>query len=83
MSTFIPNLTKKTNLMCSLLERNSHLVWTSDMQKELNTIRNDITSAVELIHYSPIYTTENFWHGSDKNGTRTPKKGSARVNFVV
>ena len=53
MSTFIPNLTKKTNLMCSLLERNSHLVWTSDMQKELNTIRNDITSAVELIHYDP------------------------------
>lgn len=53
MSTFIPNLTKKTNLMCSLLERNSHLVWTSDMQKELNTIRNNITSAVELIHYDP------------------------------
>ena len=26
--------------------------------------------------------TENFWHGSDKNGTRTKKKkGSARVNF--
>ena len=25
----------------------------------------------------------NFWHVSDKNGTRTQKNGSARVNFVV
>ena len=32
---------------------------------------------------SPIYTTDNFWYGSDKNGTRTQKNGSARVNFVV
>ena len=31
----------------------------------------------------PIYTTENFWYGSDKNDTRTPKSGLARVNFVV
>ena len=53
MSTFIPNLTKKTHLMRSLLKRDSHFVWTSDMQKELNTIKNDIATAVELIHYDP------------------------------
>ena len=53
MSTFIPNLTKKTHLMRSLLKRDNHFVWTSDMQKELNTIKNDITSAMELIHYDP------------------------------
>ena len=53
MSTFIPNLTKKTHLMRSLLKRDSHFVWTSDMQKELNTIKNDIASTVELIHYDP------------------------------
>ena len=44
MSTFIPNLTKKTHLMCSLLKRDSHFVWTTDMQKELNTIKNDIAN---------------------------------------
>ena len=42
-----------------------------------------ISKGMENRNLSPIYTTENFWHGSDKNGTRTPKKGSARVNFVV
>ena len=31
----------------------------------------------------PIYTTENFWHGSDKIGTRTRNIGSARMNLVV
>ena len=23
------------------------------------------------VHFRPIYTTVNFWHGSDKNGERT------------
>lgn len=31
----------------------------------------------------PIYTAKNFWHGSDKDGTRTKKIGSARINFTV
>ena len=31
----------------------------------------------------PIYTTENFWHGSGEYGTRTKKIGSARINFTV
>ena len=47
------SLTKKTHLMRSLLKRDSHFVSTSDMQKELNTIKNDIASAVKLIHDDP------------------------------
>lgn len=39
--------------MRSMLKRDSHFVWTSDIQKKLNTFKNDITSAVELIHYDP------------------------------
>ena len=53
MSTFIPNLTKKTHLMRSLLKRDAHFVWTSDMQKELDIIKKDIANAVKLIHYDP------------------------------
>ncbi len=33
--------------------------------------------------FNPNYTAENLWHGSDKNGTRTEKIGSARMNLVV
>ena len=32
---------------------------------------------------SPIYTDENFWHGSDEKSTRTKKIGSARIDLVV
>ena len=32
---------------------------------------------------SPIYTAENFWHGSDEKSTRTKKIGSARIDLVV
>ena len=53
MSTFIPNLTKKTHLTRGLLKRDAHFVWTSDMQKELDTIKEDIASAVQLVHYDP------------------------------
>ena len=53
MSTFIPNLTKKTHLMRSLLKRDVHFLWTSDMQKELDTIKNEIANAVQLTHYEP------------------------------
>jgi len=34
-------------------------------------------------NYSPIYTAEKFWHGSDEKSTRTKKIGSARIDFVV
>ena len=53
MSTFIPNLTKKTHLMQSLLKGDVHFSWTSDMQKELNTIKNEISNAVQRTHYEP------------------------------
>ena len=53
MSTFIPNLTKKTHLMRSLLKRDTQFVWTRDMQKELYTIKHDIANAVKLTHYDP------------------------------
>ena len=44
MSTFIPNLTKKTSLMRRLLKRDMHFLWTSDMQKELDTIKTEIAA---------------------------------------
>ena len=53
MSTFIPNLTKKTHLLRSLLKRDVHFLWTSDMQKKLATIKNEIPNAVRLTHYEP------------------------------
>ena len=39
------------------------------------------TFQVQYREYSPIYTTGNFWHGSDKNGTRT-KNYSTDVLFT-
>ena len=55
MATFVPNLTKKTLnfLMQSLLKRDTHFVWTSDMQGELDRIKRDIANAVQLVHYDP------------------------------
>ena len=35
------------------------------------------------VDISPIYTAENFWHGSDEKSTRTKKIGSARIDLVV
>lgn len=57
MSTLIPNLINKTHLMCSLLKHDTHFVWTSDTQKELDTIKKDIANAVKLIHYNPKKTS--------------------------
>ena len=53
MSTFNPNLTKKTHPMRILLNLGSYFVWTSDMQKELDTTKNDIAIAMELVNYDP------------------------------
>ena len=36
-----------------------------------------------LIYYSPVYTTEDFWHGSGEIGTGSKDKGSARIKFAV
>ena len=53
MSTFIPTLTKKTHLMRSLLKRDVNFLWKIDMQKEIDTIKNEIANAVQLTHYEP------------------------------
>ena len=53
MATFAPNLMKKTFLMGSLLKRDTHFVWTSDMQGEPDCIKRDIANAVQLVHYDP------------------------------
>ena len=53
MSTFVPNLTKKIHPMRILLNLDSYFVWTSDMQKELNTTKKDIAIVMELIKYDP------------------------------
>ena len=41
------------------------------------------SSFLFLAFKRPIYTTENFLHGSGKYGTRSKKIGSARINFTV
>jgi hypothetical protein len=53
MSTFIPNLSKKTHLMRGLLKKDVHFIWTSDMQKDFDCIKQDIASATNLVHYDP------------------------------
>ena len=53
MSTFIPNLTKKTHLMQSLLKRDMHFLWRSATQKKLDTIKNEIANAVQITRYEP------------------------------
>ena len=42
-----------------------------------------ITISLHCTVLKAIYTTENFCHGSDKNGTRTQKNGLAQINFAV
>ena len=48
-----------------------------------------MSSVSKFIHilehsdWSPIYTDENFWHGSDEKSTRTKKNGSAPIDLVV
>jgi len=55
MSTCIPNLTNKTQLVHSLLKRDTCFVWTSDMQKEpmLLSLFITVKLIVKLIHYDP------------------------------
>lgn len=51
MSTFIPNLAKKTYLMRGLLKKNVKFLWTSDMDVEFNSIKESIIKATQLVHY--------------------------------
>ena len=43
----------------------------------------NLSETVTKQRLSPIYTAENFWHGSDEKSTRTKKIGSARIDLVV
>lgn len=51
MSNFIPNLTQKTHMMRGLLKKGVSFVWTSDMQKELDSIKGAISTTTQLVHY--------------------------------
>ena len=53
MSTFIPNLSRKTHFMRCLLKKDVHFTWTSDMQNEFKSIQDSIASAVQVTHYDP------------------------------
>ena len=53
MSTFIPNLSRKKYLMCSLLKKDSHFVWTGDMQLEFEEVKKAIANSVQLTHFDP------------------------------
>ena len=53
MSTFIPNLSKKTHLMQGLLKKDVHFIWTSDMEQNFKDIKQTIVSATGLVHYDP------------------------------
>ena len=51
MSTFIPNLAKKTHLMRTLLKKDVHFILTKDMQREFDTIKQAIAESTQLVHY--------------------------------
>ena len=53
MATFIPNLTQRTHLMRGVLKRDVHFIWTADMQKEFDDIKQVISNITELVHYDP------------------------------
>ena len=53
VSTFIPNLAKKTHLMGSLLKKQVSFSWSSDMQKEFEDIKLAISNSVNLTHFDP------------------------------
>lgn len=39
--------------MQGLLKKDVHLIWTSDMERDLNTIEQSIASTTKLVHHSP------------------------------
>ncbi|XP_063586309.1 uncharacterized protein LOC134763680 [Penaeus indicus] len=53
LSTHIPNLSKKTQLMRSLLKSDTHYVWTSDMQKEFDTLKSAVKNHMDNVHFDP------------------------------
>ena len=57
MSTFIPGLTKKTHLMRGLLKKDVQFIWTADMEKDLQKIKDAISKSNQLIHFDPTKPT--------------------------
>ncbi len=53
LSSFIPNLSKKTHLLRGLMKKNIQFIWTSDMEAEFDKLKQAIASATQLIHYDP------------------------------
>jgi transposase InsO family protein len=51
MASFIPHLTQRTHIMRGLLKKDVHFVWTSDMQREFDTIKRAIGEATGLLHF--------------------------------
>ena len=82
MATFVPNVTKKTFLMRSLLKRDTHFVWTSDMQGELDRIKRDIANAVQLVHYDPKKTAIIETDASQKGLGAVLVQGNKPVRFL-
>ena len=54
MSNFIPKLAKKTHLMRTVLKKDVHFIWTKDMQREFDTIKQAIAESTQLVHYHSI-----------------------------
>ena len=48
-STFIPILCREMHMICSLLKKSAHFVWTSDLQQEFSIIKKAITNAVQML----------------------------------
>ena len=53
LSAFIPNLSRKIFVMHSFWKKDSHFVWTSDMQLEFEEVKKVIASSVQLTHFDP------------------------------
>ena len=73
MSTFIPNLSRKTYLMRGLLKKDVYFTWTSDMQIEFDSIKQSIATATQLVHYDPSKPAVIETDASIKQGCDCPK----------
>lgn len=51
MASFIPHLAQRTFIMRGLLKKDVHFVWTSDMQREFDVIKQAIADATGLRHF--------------------------------
>ena len=47
------------------------IITPSDMARNIGVIFDKNMTMIPQLNYSPVYTTLNFWYGTDKIGTRT------------